>query len=167
MTTHNEDRSVVLLENRTVFEPKDSRTTLHHPFCVPQGLVELHVYTTYTPKYFEDRERSEELVRQCARVYDLGEDQPDEALLKEALSLSNLVVFSLDRNGEYWGAAHRHAPEQHILLSENSATYGFRRGAIVPGTWRASINVFVVLTDTCTYDLRIVGVKAPEERPAP
>ncbi len=60
----------------------------------------------------------------------------DVAAAAERAAVPNLLTISLyDADGAYRGAAHRHAPDQSLVLGPDAATPGLVRGPLPGGTW--------------------------------
>jgi hypothetical protein len=151
---------IVLIDKELILTPADSRKNIYLDFTVIDTLTRLEIDIIYEPKFYQDRVRSMALISECVERYSLDTKTDLYGALEDLLPLPNLVAFSLDMNGKYKGAAHRHANIQHIEISRTKASPGFLAGEIEKGTWRAAVNVCVVLTDTCVYRLKILGVEA-------
>ena len=159
--------SIVLLDEELMLSPADSKTNVFFDFRVDAPLSHLYIDLSYEPKYFYDMDKAMGMILDSVKRYSLDMKTDMYGPLENLLPLPNLVTFSIDMNGSYRGAAHRHANGQHIEIAEKSASVGFLPGRIEPGTWRAAVNVCVVLTETCTYKLRITGIRGSVEDSLP
>ena len=60
----------------------------------------------------------------------------------------NLLTLSLfDPNG-WRGAGHRHGEKHEVMLSEHSATPGYRAGRIVAGDWTLVLDTHMIMPDS-------------------
>lgn len=142
---------------RTVFGPSDTRTHKTYEFPVPSGIDRLIIETSYAPKVFADRNTAR--IRMLEGVLRCGLDRSQiyGKPIEELPDLVNLIILSADLNGKYLGAAHRHAPEQSIHISPEGSSPGFFSAAIEPGIFRITVSVFLVLTEECSYRIRVTG----------
>jgi hypothetical protein len=71
--------------------------------------------------------------------------------------ISNLITLGLFDPHGFRGNAHRHPPDQKVILSSETATAGFIPGAIQSGSWLAQLAIHAVLADVqpCIYSLDI------------
>jgi len=60
-------------------------------------------------------------------------------------SLRNLVTLTVFDPGGFRGAAHRHDPDQRVIISGTEASPGFMPGAIQPGPWMVELDLHAVL----------------------
>lgn len=150
----------VYLDTTVTLTPHDHKTDIVFEFTVADTNDIIYIDTEYTPKFYYNFAASEKLVADGVRQYEL-DPATDLYDCTEAsvFPLSNMIVLSLDVNGVYGGAAHRHANAQHIVLSEQQATNGFTPGCPPQGTWRVVLHAFCVLTDCCDYHIRVTGVR--------
>jgi hypothetical protein len=82
--------------------------------------------------------------------------------------ISNLITLGLFDPHGFRGNAHRHPPDQQVILSTETATAGFIPGAIEAGDWLAQLAIQAVMADAkpCTYSLDIELLPAVEMSPA-
>ena len=102
----------VLLEKTVHLTTKHDRTNVILPFTVPHDFARLEISIAYSPKYITDPQDVKNAVMDCYRKYLLPEDVP-ETVDPAQFRLSNLLTLSLDCNGRYVGAAHRHLARHH------------------------------------------------------
>ena len=81
----------------------------------------------------------------------------------ECPKISNMITLSLDINGRFCGYAHRHDPQQHIVVSETEATPGFHRMRPEKGIWRIVLPVNMAASEVCTYELTVNGMGDSKE----
>jgi hypothetical protein len=81
-------------------------------------------------------------------------------------SVSNLITLGLFDPHGFRGNAHRHPPDEEVILSTETATVGFVLGPIHAGAWLAQLALQAIVADVrpCTYTLDIELL--PEARPA-
>ncbi len=60
-------------------------------------------------------------------------------------SLRNLVTLTVFDPDGFRGAAHRHDPDQRVVISRKEASPGFLRGTIQAGTWTVELDLHAVL----------------------
>lgn len=75
----------------------------------------------------------------------------------------NLVTLSLFDPHGFRGAAHRHAPQQEILLGPGDATPGFLPGVVQAGAWMLELDCHAVLRSGrggVEYELEVAGLPA-------
>lgn len=149
-----------LLDVRAVMTPKDVNTCLCHAFTVSDAYEKLEITYDYEPKALEDRELSRMLIEAGLDNYAPGEWRNAYGTWEDYLPVVTLATISVDdAEGRYRGCAHRHPNHQYHEIGESDATYGFEPGPIMPGVWRALVQVHAVATETCTYSIRIEGVR--------
>lgn len=70
---------------------------------------------------------------------------------------NNLVTLGLFDPHGFRGNAHRHPPDNEILISPGHAAPGFRPGAIPAGRWLAQLAIHAVMNDEhpCRYSLQV------------
>jgi hypothetical protein len=135
-------------------EPGASRSHIRFPFDIEAGAGGLEARFSYEPKLLADERRERELIAQGLRLYAGSLDPPGEATRRRE-PLSNLLTLSLDGPSGFRGCAHRHDPDQSITIGRDEATPGFVPGAVEPGRWTATVSVHCVVTDRCTFRLRV------------
>lgn len=126
--------------------------SLVHRFDVPDGIGRLVVRFSYSPKILEDREKAIRLVKECYEKY--GEKIVGRPA--DNLPIKNLVTISVDDNGTYRGAAHRHVDEQEHIISKDFASPGFIKGEIHSGEWDVVLTVHSVSCDV-DYQITVEG----------
>lgn len=135
--------------------PLDEKTNVALPFIIADDFDFLRFTASYSPKRLTDRERAKELIL-LNLTRDNGNEKDTEKW-ESFLPLVNLVTLSLDDEKGYRGACHRQAEYQELLLSESEASPGLLQGKITKGKWKAVLNVHALVTENCTYKLKIEG----------
>jgi hypothetical protein len=148
---------VTLLTLNERLTPVDHQTHRRYDFQVPSDCAELRVRVSYTPKYVS-REASQVLSvaalrRQRADLAQrLGDAlaarwTADLAAVADRAVVPNLLTISLDdADGAYRGAAHRHAPDQSLVLGPDAATPGLVRGPLPGGTWTLTLSAHTLVS---------------------
>lgn len=147
-----------LLEKTLILTPQDTGSHKEIEFSVPKDVECMIIEASYTPKVFRDKEKSLELARRAMEHYDFDMNDNNGKSAEDQSRLLNLIIISVDMNGKYLGAAHRHLNKQRIVLSHKEATPGFHANAIEPGHWKIAVSVFLVLTQQCIYRLKVTGI---------
>ncbi len=142
--------SDVVLEVERTIGPDASRTHIPFAFDLGPAAVGLEISFSYDPKVLDDEGRAKELIEAARRAYGESGD-----LDPAAMALKNLLTLSLDGPSGFRGCAHRHPPRQLVTIGRTTATPGFIPGALEPGRWTATISVHLVVTDRCTFALRV------------
>jgi hypothetical protein len=148
---------VTLLTLNERLTPVDHQTHRCYDFQVPSDCEELRVHVSYTPKYasFEESQAlsAAALRRQRADLAQrLGDAlaaswTADQAAAAERAAVPNLLTISLDDAvGAYRGAAHRHAPDQSLVLGLDAATPGLVRGPLPGGTWTLTLSAHTLVS---------------------
>ena len=148
---------VTLLTLDERLTPVDHQTHRRYDFQVPSDCEELRVHVSYTPKHASRSESpalsAAALRRQRAdlaqRLGDaLAESwMADVSAAAEKTAVANLLTISLDdADGAYRGAAHRHAPDQSLVLGPDAATPGLVRGPLPVGTWTLTLSAHTLVS---------------------
>ncbi len=112
----------------------------------------------YSPKFTEDREICQNAVKEVLPLY-LTEEEIAQRKYEDLVKIANLITLSIDdSDGNYLGCAHNQKPVQSHVISKNNSSLGFVNVKIKPGTYRAVINVHLVLHDDVHYSLVVKGV---------
>src|SRR5438477_1094863 len=116
---------VTLLTLNERLTPVDHQTHRRYDFQVPSDCEELRVHVSYSPKYASLEESQALSAAALRRQRDDLAQRLGEALAASwiadvsaaAEKVANLLTISLDdADGAYRGAAHRHAPDQSLVL---------------------------------------------------
>lgn len=151
-----------LLHQDFVFSLEDVRKNVLLPFRVDKAYDRLVIKLHYSPKSIQDREIIMPQIEKCVETYFPTGYTLTEEDMKEYNQLLNFVTLSLDKNGEYVGCAHRHPPEQTIVISEHGSTYGFMPWAADAGDWRIVLHVQAVVVGTIDYSIEVYGMEEGE-----
>ena len=152
----------ILLQEKFTFVPSDDRTNRCLEFETDRDYDRLEFTCRYSPKVIEEPALVQrEVEAGFARSGWVGRDLfPGD--MDECKVLMNFVTFSLDSEGKYVGCAHRHDPEQVIVISEAGSTRGFFAQKAAKGRWRIVLNVQAVIPEhEITYELTAVGCERP------
>lgn len=147
-----EVNDLIILEAKGKITEANNKTNLIHRFDVPEGVNKLVIKYSYSPRILEDREKAVRLVKECYEKYGekiIGRPSDD-------LPVKNLVTLSVDENGAYRGAAHRHADRQEHIIGKDFASPGFLKGEIHQGEWDIVLNVHSVSCDV-DYQITVEG----------
>lgn len=144
---------IIINKSFSVF-PKDEKTNIVIPFEVGENVKELKFTFSYSPKRLEDNDRAKNLIQECIKK-DAGEYAHEYPSWESFLPLKNLITLSVDDSFSYRGCAHRQAEYMEHIISENFASPGFNKGKIIPGTWKAVLNVHGVVTKKIDCVLKV------------
>lgn len=144
-----------LLSTEGVLTPESNRTHIHFGFRVSEPIERLHVELRYQPKTLDDKNQAVRLLETNMPRYLEHQRAFDLEHFTLALPLKNLLTVSLDDPYQFRGMAHRQPSRQELYISETDATPGFIFGPLPVGDWRSTLSVHAVVTDSCTYQLRI------------
>ncbi|MBM7566395.1 hypothetical protein [Paenibacillus sacheonensis] len=137
-------------------QPVCSKTHIAYSFHLDQPGGKLWIDFAYEPKNLEDREQSR--ARIAAGVENYTEPAQRELVMdrwESFLPLKNLITVSVDDPARHRGAGHRHDPEQLLLIGAEEASPGFVRGELPEGLWRVTLSLHAIVTESCSYRLRI------------
>ncbi len=151
-----------LLHQNLTFSRKDVRRNVLLPFRVEKTYKRLVIRFHYDPKAIRDQKIIAPQIRACVKKYFPAGYELTEEDMKEYEQLLNFVTLSLEKNGEYVGCAHRHAPEQTIMISAAESTYGFAPSAVEPGDWRIVLHVQAVVEGTVNFRIEAYGMEEGE-----
>jgi len=146
----------MLLDVMSEVYPIDSRCHIAYRFYNdrPDGIMRIQFQ--YAPKRLEDRLRAQALITESIGRYIQPEHQQTaNADWERYLPLQNLITISVDDPEGYRGACHRHSPEQQLYLAEKDASDGLVPGTISRGIWTVTISLHAIVTDNCTYKLKV------------
>jgi hypothetical protein len=157
---------VPLLTLNERLTPVDHQTHRCYDFQVPSDCEELRVHVSYTPKY-ASREESQALSaaalrrQRAALAQRLGDGlaeswRADVSAAADKAAVANLLTISLDdADGAYRGAAHRHAPDQSLVLGPDAATPGLVRGPLPVGTWTLTLSAHTLVSPHVDLTIQI------------
>lgn len=146
---------MIIFEKAGRVLPEQDKTNIPLVFTVPEKIEKLIIDYEYSPKILEDEEKAEKLLAQSIEKY-LGDEYKAEP--RDFMPVKNLITLSLDDNGVYRGAAHRHANKQHHEISRKFASAGFVKGEIHSGKWQVVLNVHCCACEV-NYKIRVAGEK--------
>lgn len=151
-----------LMRRQFCFTVDDVRKNILIPFRTERDYDRLAVRLRYGPKAIRDPEIIMPQIEQCVRRYYPPGYALTEEDMKEYEQLFNFVTLSVDKNGEYVGCAHRHPPEQTILISAAGSSWGFAPTAASAGDWRVVLHVQAVVVGTVDCTVEAFGLEAGE-----
>ena len=146
---------MILLEKALTLYPAQTKTNVCFDIPVLQDFDRLEIDVSYGPKFVTDEAALLQLTLDGAKKWGIA--VPENIAAKACPPIANMVVLSLDINGKFCGYAHRHDPEQHIVVSEQEATPGFRRMRPEKGVWHLVLPVCLVAVPELAYRLRVAG----------
>lgn len=153
----------ILLQKEIVFTVKDNRTNYCISFETKRDYDHLEFVCEYSPKTISDPELVAREVAQGMEKSGWTGRKLFPADMDECKVLMNLVTFSLDYEGEYVGCAHRHDPEQVIVISEHGSSSGFFARKAAKGKWKVVLNVHAAIPEhELTYHLTVMGCDKPD-----
>ena len=138
----------------TTFTDADHHTHRAYSFAVPSGLREIRVKLAYSPKDFDDEEKSVGIIRDIL-ARDAWYETFTEEEVRGFLPLRNHISVSIDSPDGWLGTAHRHAPRQEYFINEKDCACGFRPAPIKAGEWKITLSFNCVVTGT--VDVRVVA----------
>lgn len=141
----------------------DVRKNILIPFRTERDYDRLAVRLRYGPKAIRDPAIITPQIDECVRKYYPPGYTLTEEDMKEYEQLFNFVTLSVDKNGEYVGCAHRHPPEQTILISAAGSSWGFAPTAASAGDWRVVLHVQAVVVGTVDCAVEAFGLERGEE----
>ena len=146
----------VILDKTIYFNPEDSKSNVRIPFSLKKDYKSLEFFCSYEPKKCEDKEKAKELVLKGIETYIPAEYRKlADSLDNYINTVVNLVTLSLDAPDQYLGCAHRHAPQQHHIISAEFSSPGFFLYSPSAGDWQVLINVHAVVSPVVRYHLQI------------
>ena len=143
---------MVLFQTDGKVTESDNKTNINFSFEVPKGISELKISYEYSPKTLENEREAIDRVNACIEKF--GDTEYTYEIF---MPLKNLLTLSVDENGKYRGAAHRHPNKQQHVLSENYASPGFKAGKIEAGKWNIVLSVHNASCDV-SYSIVVEGV---------
>lgn len=152
----------ILLRQDFAFHLEDVRKNFLLPFYVEKNYDRLVVLLHYGPKSVSDPTIIGPQIEKCVERYFPKGYQLTEEDMKEFQQLFNFVTLSVDYNGTYVGCAHRHPPEQQIVISSAGSSWGFAQQAADPGDWRVVLHVQAVVDGTVDCAVAVCGMERGE-----
>lgn len=157
-----EDILEQILQKQFTFTEEDVRKNILIPFQTERDYERLAIRLHYGPKSIRDPAIIMPKIRACVETYFPEGFRLTEEDMKEFDQLLNFVTLSLDKEGEYVGCAHRHPPEQTILISGQGSDWGFAPVAATKGDWRIVLHVQAVVVGSVDYRLAVYGLERGE-----
>ena len=151
-----------ILYKKFTFSPDDARKNILIPFQTERDYDSLVIRLKYGPKTVRDPKIILPQIEECVKKYFPSGKQLTEEDMKDFSQLLNFVTLSLDRDGEYVGCAHRHPPEQTIVISNTVSSRGFDPVPVSAGDWRIVLHVQAVVVGTIGYCLEVYGLEGGE-----
>lgn len=151
-----------ILQKRFAFTEADVRKNILIPFRTERDYERLAIQLRYGPKSIREPAVIMPKIKACVETYFPEGFRLTEEDMKEFSQLLNFVTLSLDKDGEYVGCAHRHPPEQTILISGQGSDWGFAPAAAGRGDWRIVLHVQAVVAGTVDYRLAVYGLERGE-----
>lgn len=142
-----------VLETELRVLPENEKTNLVLPFTVPFDASKIQIFYTYAPKMLDGTPALEKAEACLCR--DAGEYRGEYPAAACYLPLNNLITLSLDAPDGYRGCAHRQAPQQTHILTQNSCSPGFLPGKIQKGEWKLWLHVHALVTAYCDCRIKI------------
>ncbi|MCT2344759.1 CehA/McbA family metallohydrolase [Bacillales bacterium AN1005] len=137
----------ILFEINSTLTNKSTQSHIQHSFFVPEDTDEIYVDFSFDPPHQTDIKENNRLSEEAATYY--------EAKLSQNELIRNLLTISIDDADGFRGARHYHSPIQHHMLSEFNSTAGFLNKRNPAGLWSVTVSIHALVTESCTYKLRI------------
>lgn len=151
----------ILCEQFT-FSAADVRKNVLVPFQTERDYDRFLIQLHYSPKSIRDPAVITPQIQKCVETYFPAGSQLTAEDMKEYDQLLNFVTLSLDRGETYVGCAHRHPPEQTIVIARDGSSWGFAPTAPTAGAWRIVLHVQAVVVGTVDYRLAVYGMERGE-----
>lgn len=151
-----------ILHRTFTFSPDDARKNVLIPFRTERDYDRLVIHLKYGPKAIRDPEIILPQIEKCVEAYFPAGYRLTEKDMQEYDQLLNFVTLSLDREGVYVGCAHRHPPEQTLVISKSGSSWGFDPMNAAAGAWRIVLHVQAVVAGTVRYCLEVYGLEGGE-----
>jgi len=184
MGNEGDSRDLVLLERSGTLRAGQGKQLIDFALEVPPDLAALFVSLSYEPRTCRDRGRNSRLVETAVDTQleqaeaagvavDSGVRQrllqrPSlDALRRQMRNLLNLTIT--DTAGTFRGRWDRNLAtdeDAEEVVCPEWATPGFVPGPLPAGTWTATLEVHAVISDSCTYELRVRGHRSSVPEPA-
>ncbi|MFD0710476.1 hypothetical protein [Paenibacillus sp. GCM10027626] len=146
----------MLIDKMQTLSPLDTSKHTSSKFELLRPKSKLHIEFSYSPKLLADGERAKEFMAACIdRYFEPERRAAARRHLERDTTLSNLLTVSVDAPDGYRGACHRHDSVQRLFLAAEEASPGLMKGPIGTGEWAVTISVHSVVTESCTYRLRV------------
>lgn len=154
----------MLLDIENKVTPSDTRSHHRYNFKLDRPCAGLWIKFEYAPKNLEDRELATALIKRSIERY--VEPERQKLALERAeqyLPLRNLITVSIDDSRGHRGACHRQDPVQKLYLSARKSSPGLTTGIIPAGTCTVTLSLHAIVTEHCTYRLKVWAAEAEEE----
>jgi hypothetical protein len=147
----------ILFEINSTITPSSNKSQIVHMMYLPKVSKKICIEFSYEPKLLEDKESSKEIIQEAlSRFIPEEELQYKREHWEDYYPLQNLITLSFDDAVYFRGAAHRHNPKQHLLISEDSASPGLTPGIIPEGMFKATLSVHALVTERCSYSIKVL-----------
>lgn len=147
----------LIFDEEKTLTPKDTKTNVELQFYVSCDLSKMEIQFEYSPKNLDDEERAHRYIDEGFEKYAPEPFRNGYKPWREYLPVKNLLTVSLDSPEGYLGCAHRQAEKQDHIITETEASYGFVPSKLSKGLWQITINVHALVTDECTFKLKVYG----------
>lgn len=149
----------ILLEKELRLTPADNEQLLCFDLTLPEDYDALEITCDYAPKWLSDQAEARRLIEEGMDRYHIDRQATG---WESFLPLSNMITLSLECEGEFVGAAHRHHPQQRLVLSERWSSPGLLRRKARAGHWRVVVCTNAVVSPQVAYHLRVRGLSREE-----
>ena len=140
-----------ILDLTVILAPSDVNKHLEYEFELKEDVKSLKIAYSYTPKAYDNEERSIELIKECYLRY--GQVIDEEQARKE-LPLNNLITLGVFSPDGVVGNAHRHANNALYEIS-STPSVGFRAVEPKKGLWKVVLSTHAVLSDEVQVKVEI------------
>lgn len=142
----------ILLEKELRLTPSDNEQLFCFDLCLPEDYDALEITYDYAPKWLSDRAEAQQLIDAGMVRYAIDKREID---WESFLPLANMITLSLECEGEFVGAAHRHHPQQRLVLSEQWSTPGLPRRKVCAGNWRVVVCTNAIVSALVVYHFSV------------
>ena len=138
--------SLIFEETKTL-TPNDTKTNVPLQFYVAEELEKMKIEFSYSPKNLDDEEKAHKYIDDGFEKYAPEPYRKGYKPWYEYLPVKNLLTVSLDRQDS----------RQTHIISETESSRGFIKTRLTSGLYRITINVHALVTDECTFDIKVFG----------
>lgn len=133
---------------------KDKWTHTNIPFGIEEQAKRLILKFSYSPKYFYDKDKSLELLRDSLKHYAPEKSFMDKDL-ERFLPIKNLLTVSLDSPEGVVGTAHNQSNDQVHIISKEKSSFGFFNQEIIKGIWNITVSAHSIVSPYVDVSLEV------------
>jgi len=164
--------AITLLSVEEWLVPDDSKSIRSFAFHVPEGTEALGFKFGWSPKHSKKVDVNREAVRGAVEEWleaqgaSLGEDELPEDIRRYVAKLPNLFnVVIRDPDGGWRGRSDKgRGSRKPLVITPKAPPEGFVEGPMIPGVWRADVEVHAVVPPGASFGLKIWNESLPKAR---